>query len=49
MQVQGSCFLLPFSWRWFEWFDEGIRAYVTGMPKIILLKSVKFFHKGAAS
>jgi hypothetical protein len=41
MQVSGSCFLLPFSWRWFEWFDEGIRAYVTGMPKIILLLSLR--------
>ncbi|SHF98010.1 hypothetical protein SAMN02745131_04029 [Flavisolibacter ginsengisoli DSM 18119] len=34
MQVIDTCFLIPFSWRWFEWFDEGIRPYVTGMSKI---------------
>jgi hypothetical protein len=39
MQVIDTCFLRPFSWRWFEWFDEGIRPYVTGMPKINSLQS----------
>ncbi|MGZ4026890.1 MAG: hypothetical protein ACXVM0_16740 [Flavisolibacter sp.] len=24
---------LPFSWLWFEWLDEGIFGYVTGMIK----------------
>jgi len=44
MQVIDTCFLIPFSWRWFEWFDEGIRAYVTGMSKIILLSRLLLFY-----